>query len=247
MNSRGVDDRDFSVFERRSVMVKQLAFEFPIPSAPTLEGFVVGRNAELLERLRALPAPAGERFIYLWGSSGSGRTHLLKGALALERAAGARGAYIAGDAHAVFAEELLECDAVAIDDVERLNETAQIALFHLYNALRESRRTLLVAGTLPPAQLDLRADLMTRLSWGLVYQVHALTDAEKAEALAHHAAARGFGLRPEVCEYLLSHVRRDMPTLLAMLDALDRYSLEAKRPVTVPLLRELLMSAPKAQ
>ena len=193
------------------------------------------------------PAPAGERFIYIWGSAGSGRTHLLKGALALQRAAGAKAAYIAGEADSVFPEELLECDVVAVDDVERLREPAQVALFNLYNALREGGRTLLAAGNVPPAQLDLRPDLMTRLSWGLVYQVHALTDAEKAEALAHHAAARGFGLRPEVCEYMLSHVRRDMPTLLAMLDALDRYSLEAKRPVTVPLLRELLLSVPKAR
>ena len=55
-------------------MVKQLAFEFPIPSAPTLDGFVAGRNVELVERLRAFPAPAGERFIYIWGLPGSGRT-----------------------------------------------------------------------------------------------------------------------------------------------------------------------------
>ena len=73
---------------------------------------------------------------------------------------------------------------------------------------------------------------MTRLAWGLVYEVHALTDAEKARALAEHAATRGFTLQPEVSQYLLTHARRDMPALLAMLDALDRYSLEAKRPVT---------------
>jgi DnaA family protein len=89
-------------------------------------------------------------------------------------------------------------------------------------------------------QLGLRPDLVTRLGWGLVYQVHALTDADKSEALEHYAAARGFSLQPEVRQYLLARVRRDLPTLLAMLDALDRYSLEAKRPITVPLLRELL-------
>jgi DnaA family protein len=86
----------------------------------------------------------------------------------------------------------------------------------------------------------LRADVVTRLAWGLVYEVHALTDPEKAQALAAQAAARGFRLQPEAVQYLLTHARRDMRTLIATVDALDRYSLEAKRPVTLALLRELL-------
>jgi len=89
-------------------------------------------------------------------------------------------------------------------------------------------------------QLALRADLVTRLGWGLVYHVHALADEEKARALVEHAGARGFRLPPDVCEFLLTRVRRDMPALLALLEALDRYSLETRRPVTVPLVRELL-------
>jgi DnaA family protein len=225
-------------------LVKQLTFDFVAPAAPTLDLFVAGRNAELVERLRALAVPGGERFIYLWGSTGSGRTHLLESALALLRAATRTTRYVGCGPQSAFSEALLDADALAVDDVDRLDEAGQIALFNMYNALRERGKTLLAAGNAPPVQLALRPDLVTRLSWGLVYQVHALTDAEKAEALAHHAAARGFSLQPEVRQYLLTHVRRDMATLLAMLDALDRYSLEAKRAVTVPLVRELLSAAP---
>jgi DnaA family protein len=84
--------------------------------------------------------------------------------------------------------------------------------------------------------------VVTRLGWGLVFQVHGLSDEEKIEALQSHAAARGFELAPGVANYLLRHWRRDLPSLLAALEALDRYSLETKRPVTVPLLRELLQA-----
>jgi DnaA-homolog protein len=42
--------------------------------------------------------------------------------------------------------------------------------------------------------------------------------------------------------YLLTHFRRDMPSLMALLDALDRFSLEQKRAVTLPLLRTMLAS-----
>jgi DnaA family protein len=218
--------------------LRQRAFEFSLPAEPTLELFITGANRELVERLSGLGRAEAERCIYIWGAPGSGRTHLLKAAVALLGNRGANARYVAGGGG--VSDELAESDAIAVDDVERLDDTAQIALFNLFNALRERGGTLLAAGNAPPAQLKLRADLVTRLGWGLVYQVHALTDEEKAEALAQHASARGFRLEPEVRHYLLNRVQRDMPTLLAMLDQLDRYSLEEKRPITVPLLRELL-------
>ena len=134
-------------------------------------------------------------------------------------------------------------DCVALDDVDQLDVETQETAFHLYNALRERGGTLVASGPAPPVQLTLRDDLVTRLGWGLVYRVHGLSDAEKVGALIDHAAACGFPLLPEVGEYLLAHVRRDMPSLLTMLDALDRYSRETKRPVTMALVRELVRAA----
>ncbi|MNC85471.1 DnaA regulatory inactivator Hda [compost metagenome] len=100
----------------------------------------------------------------------------------------------------------------------------------------------MVSGSAPPRTLGLRHDVETRLAWGLVYQVHALSDEEKLGALQDHAAARGIRLSDEVAAYLLGRVRRDMGTLLAVLDALDRSSLAAKRAITVPFVREWLQA-----
>ena len=223
-----------------AVQVKQLAFDFSVAIEPTLDVFVAGCNAELLETLRAVArGECRERFIYLWGATGSGRTHLLRALVSALQRAGVDSAY-----HACTPDcglpDLRTLGAVAIDDVDRLGEDAQVELFNLHNALRETDATLIASGSAAPSQLGLRPDVASRLAWGLVYEVHALTDAEKARALADRAASRGFTLQPDVSQYLLTHARRDMPALLATLDALDRYSLEAKRPVTVPLLRELL-------
>lgn len=229
--------------------MKQLALDFARLPPPTLDNFVAGRNAELMQNLRrhvAHPArEAAERFIYVWGMPGSGRSHLLRGAVAAACDAGASAAYVACGADDMpFVESMARMDCVAVDNVDCLGEAAQIALFNLYNALREGRGALLVSGNAPPVQLGLREDLVTRLGWGLVYQVQALSDEEKAQALTQHAAGRGFPLSAEVCAYLLQRVHRDMPSLLAMLEALDRYSLETKRQITVPLVRELLHAAP---
>lgn len=221
------------------MLTRQLALDLAPAPPPTLENFVPGRNAEVLAGLRqALATGAAERFIYIWGAPGSGRTHLLRGAVAAALAAGATARYV--DAAAALPNHDEEVDFVAVDDVERLGAEAQVALFALYNALRERHGALLASGNAPPVQLGLRPDLVTRLGWGLVYQVHALSDEEKVRALKRRAAERGFELAEDVCAYLLTRARRDMPSLLALLDALDRYSLEAKRPVTVALVRELL-------
>ena len=221
--------------------MKQLALDFASQPLPTLDNFIAGRNGELLENLRRLAAgQARERFFYLWGRPGSGRSHLLKGAVAALQRAGAAAAYIGCDADTRLAEGLNRIDCIALDDVDRLDEDGQIAAFDLYNSLRERNCALIASAAAPPVQLTLREDLVTRLAWGLVYQVHALTDEDKARALADHAASRGWPLPREVSDYLLTRARRDLPSLLATLDALDRYSLETRRPVTVPMVRELL-------
>ena len=196
-------------------MTRQLALPISPPSEPTLENFVPGANAELLARLGALAAgELAESVLYLWGEPGSGRSHLL--------AASARPGL------------------VVADDVERLDTAGQIALFNAINAARDAGGTVLAAGNAPPAQLALREDLKSRLAWGLVYQVKPLTDAEKALTLHGEAARRGLKLSDEVVWYLLTHVRRDLRSLIALLDRIDRASLEQRRAVTLPLVRELI-------
>jgi DnaA family protein len=130
-----------------------------------------------------------------------------------------------------------------IDDSDRLNSAQQQALFHLINQVRDNGGVLVATAKQAPLQLDLREDLRTRLGWGLVYQVHGLSDEEKIDALSQSAAARGLSLSAGVVPYLLTHFRRDMQSLSTMLDALDRYSLETQRPITLPLLRELLQTS----
>ncbi len=146
---------------------------------PTLENFVAGRNVELLSALRhALTGATSERCFYLWGETGSGKSHLLQAA--------ARHADSMGlSAHYSSSSVPETAQVVAVDDVESLDDAAQIALFALYNRQRESGAMLLVSGNAAPAHLKLRDDLRTRLGWGLVYQVQPLNDAEKSQALGN--------------------------------------------------------------
>jgi len=202
---------------------------------PTLDNFVVGRNQELHSALRhALASTGGERGFYLWGEAVSGKSHLLQAVAARALELGQSATYAPGIVPQA-------AQVVAVDDVESLDDAAQIALFELYNRMRESGGLLLVSGQSAPAHLKLRDDLRTRLGWGMVYQVQGLNDEEKSQALHAHAAARGFELPGEVTNYLLRHGRRDMPYLLGILDELDEHCLRMKkRAATVPLLKEVM-------
>ncbi len=218
--------------------MKQLALDIAQPPAPTLDNFVPGRNAELVVELYAAANGANsERFIYLWGEAGSGRTHLLRAVVNAALADGRQAVMLDFAAQALDAPDDALC---AVDDVHLLAPAAQIALFNLHNRIKAGAGTLVASGNAAPAQLALRADLMTRLGAGLVYRVHGLNEEEKVAALRRHAQARGFQLSDEVVAYLLRHVQRDLPSLLALLDALDRFSLANRRAITLPLLRELL-------
>lgn len=213
--------------------MKQLALDITSSPAPTFENFVVGRNSEAIAHLRDAVAGNSERFVYVWAESGSGRSHLLKAAVA--ESPGAQ--YVACGPQCRFDDT---APLLIADDVDCLDSDGQVALFNRYNALREQGGGLISSGSVPPVQLALRADLLTRLGWGLVIKLHPLTDDEKTQALLRHAQARGFYMAPEVCSYLLAHTPRDMGALFAMLDGLDRFSLETKRAVTVPLVRSYL-------
>ena len=195
--------------------MKQLLLDIKPAAPPTLHNFVMGRNAEALASLNnVFSNTAQSNFIYLWGEVGSGKSHLLQ-------ACKARNAHIA-------------------DNVHLLNDQAQIDLFNVYNQLKESGGILITAGLHAPIQMGLRDDLATRLAWGLVYQLQPLNDAEKALALNNHAAERGMRLPTEVVDYCLRYLKRDLSTLMSTLDALDEWSLTTKKPVTVPMLRQLL-------
>ncbi|HEX5363794.1 MAG TPA: DnaA regulatory inactivator Hda [Gallionella sp.] len=218
--------------------MSQLLLDIVHGSRPTLENFVAGRNLELLSALRHALAGGSERSFYLWGESGSGKSHLLKSCISAAREAKRSTAYACGSVPLQSADRV--ADVVAVDDVEQLDDAAQIALFDLYNRMREGGGLLLVSGTASPLHLNLRDDLRTRLGWGLVYQLHGLSDEEKAQALMQHAQSRGFALPPEVTQYLLRHGRRDLPSLMAALDGLDAHSLRLHRAPSVPLLKEVL-------
>ena len=213
------------------VPMHQLILDLLPVSPPTLDNFVAGGNAETVAALTEwLAGGLSEPSFCLYGESGCGRSHLLQ----------ASGFDCVDAGMNPSLKGLTEAIQLAVDNVEALNAEGQIALFNHFNRLKMTGGRLLTAAMQPPAHLALREDLRTRLGSGLIYRLQPLSDTEKAEAIAAQARERALKLSPEAINYLLRHAARDMRTLSMLVVALDQYTLEQKRAVTLPLLRELL-------
>jgi DnaA family protein len=217
--------------------MKQLVLDVAPAFVPSLDNFVAGPNGEVLEALRALlDGVRRERFLYLFGPEGSGKTHLLTAAVRQRQ----DGLWFSASTERALPRVAGAHSLIAIDDVDALAAQAQEDLFHLFNSVRTANALLLVSAATPPGQLKLRADLATRLASMLAYGLQPLRDADKAQALRQHAQQRGLKLTEEVIDFLLKHWRRDLPSLVGALDQLDAYSLATHRAISVPLLKQAI-------
>jgi DnaA family protein len=216
-------------------MTGQLVLELAPPPAPTLQNYVAGQNGAAVAALRALATTPGA--VYLWGERGCGRSHLLEAAVQAARDAGRTAALVRAGMDAMPPPHA-PLALIAIDDVDALDAAGQVAAFDLFNAARARGASFIAAGNAAPQQIGAREDLRTRLASGLTFELRPLDEAEKRAALRSHAASRGMALGEDVVSYLLTRLRRDLATQLAVLDALDRYSLAHKRALTLPLVRE---------
>ena len=218
--------------------MKQIPLAIGPEPLPTFGNFVPGANGAALQHLQTLTLPAAP--VYLWGPAGSGKTHLLR---ALASDCQGAGLVVARFDAADGMPWTLPPDAAlaVIDRCEALDAPAQHAAFALFVAAATQGLQLVAAGRLPPVDLPLRDDLRTRLAWGHVFALEPLSETETRAVLRREADQRGILLSDEVMDYVLARFERDLSHLMRLLDRLDHYALARARPVTVPLLRQMLV------
>lgn len=225
--------------------MQQLVLDLGLAPVPSLSNFLADRNADVLEHLKLWsgnplrsPVPT-----YLWGGSGSGKTHLLQAVAEAVRAQGGAVGWL--DASVLAPSEFHdEWSVLLLDDCHLYTAQQQAAAFNWFvNAqtpVTGAARWVLAAGDRPPADLQLREDLRTRLGWGHVFQLHALAEADRRAVLRRAADERGVFLSDEVMDFMLHRFSRDLSSLMLLLDRLDGYALRTQRVITIPLIKAML-------
>jgi DnaA family protein len=228
-------------------MMKQLVLDMGLPTGPSLKNFCAGPNEAALAHLKlwlgdsnsVLRSPVPT---YLWGGGGSGKTHLLK---ALRSALQQQGASVGWlDASVQLPAEFDERWAcVLMDDVHAFNAAQQQAAFNWFVHAQTLQLAVLATGALPPADLKLRDDLRTRLGWGHVFALQALSEPERRAVLRQAADARGIFLSDEVMDFMLTRFSRDLGSLMELLNLMDGYAMQTQRAITIPLIKSMMDNA----
>jgi DnaA family protein len=209
--------------------------------------FIPGPNIEALEYLRNFIKQTKDDFLYLWGSPGTGKTHILQALCSEGAALQVKTAYVPLSEMAQLRPEVLQglesLDCVCIDDVNLITDNTkwEEELFNLFNRIRDNQKSLVVTSTLSPSGLPITLqDLKSRLSSGVTYHLNYLDEKDRLSALKARAHSLGFDLSDEVLDFIAKRVSRDMHSLFTWLDRLDEATLVSKKKLTVPFVKELM-------
>ncbi len=226
----------------------QLLLDFPVATAKALASFVPGSNAELLHRLQRCTTDDGFVCLWLYGASGTGKTHLLQGAC--RHAVPLDVAYLPGalartdpQAGLQALRGLGEYRLVALDDLDCWLSLpgAEEAVFEMYQALHDRQAALVISGDAAPNDVPfLLDDLASRMRAAATYRLHELDDSGKEQLLVNVAQERGFELPGEVTQFLLRRGERDVTALLRSFAQLEQAALADQRRLTVPLVKQVL-------
>ena len=228
------------------VPARQLHLPIELAREPTLDEYLPGPNAEAVAALRRAAAGQGEPFIFLFGPPETGKSHLLQAACTIAAQHRRLAHYIPLGRPGIVPDILVDLerlDLVALDDLNLIAGQApwELAVFDLFNRLREHGRALITTASTAPDDLSLDLpDLRSRLHWGPRYRLLPLNEADSETLLRESAHRRGMPLAPEVVRYILTHHPRNPAALLELVAGIDSLSLREQRPPTIPLVRRVM-------
>lgn len=228
----------------------QLPLGIRLRDDATFANYYAGANAAAQGHVERACSPHDswvDSFIWLWGRTGAGRSHLLQAACLRAEEQGMRALYLPLRECLEYGPDVLEgvenCDLLALDDLQAVAGRAdwEQALFHAFNRLRDAGQRLLASADCAPRELPVQLpDLHSRFNLALVFHLHELDDEDKLRALQLRASRRGLLLSDETGRFLLGRLTRSMDALFVALEQLDQASLQAQRKLTIPFVKEVL-------
>ena len=226
----------------------QYTLAVTLPEDETLDSFYAAAQSEAVAFLKQyLQHPMQQSPVYLFGASGSGKSHLLYAACVHAQERGLTSQLLTLDDYRQLSPRILDdleqLDLVCLDNIQAIagEISWQTAVFDLYNRMLEQGKALIIVGNQAASQLGFQlADLVSRLQACTAFQLRLLTDDDKQKLLQQKARLRGMEMPEEVARYLLNHQDRDIRVLVSLLDKLDKATLVHQRKLTIPFVKDIL-------
>ncbi|OBP15239.1 DnaA regulatory inactivator Hda [Rheinheimera sp. SA_1] len=226
----------------------QYTLAVTLPDDETLQSFFGAKESPAVQFIEQFLAPGKPQLpLYLFGASGSGKSHLLYAACVQAQEQGLTSQLLALDDFRQYSPRLFDgleqLDLVCLDNIQAIAGDShwQVALFDLYNRMVEQGKRLLIVADEAPLQLGITLpDLVSRLQACTIFQLRLLSDDDKQKLLQQKARLRGIDLPDEVARFLLNRQQREIRALVAILDKLDKASIVHQRKLTIPFVKDVL-------
>ncbi len=232
-------------------MAVQIPLQFEFQTNQKFSTYYTGNNEELISHLQQILS-SNERQIFLWGETGSGKTHLLQASNLEVIEQSKTSFYFSLDASTLPDPSMLEglenFDLVCFDNIDQIagNSKWEHAFFNFFNLHRDNNNHLIISATCPPKYLAIQLpDLKTRMSWGLTLKLHSLSDEQQLNALIYKAHDLGFEIPLNVGRFLVTHYARDLPSIWSLLNKIEHATLAEKRKLTIPFLKKIMADKEK--
>jgi DnaA family protein len=227
----------------------QFTLAVTLPDDETLQSYYGADTSPAVAYLRQYLSPqqSTASAVYLFGASGSGKSHLLYAACVYAQELGLTSQLLTLDDFRQYSPRMLDgleqLDLVCLDNIQQIAGDShwQVALFDLYNRLQEQGKKLIIVADQAPSQLGITLpDLVSRLQACTAFQLRLLSDDDKHRLLQQKARIRGLDLSDEVARFLLNRQQRDVRALVSLLDLLDKASMIHQRRLTIPFVKDVL-------
>ena len=224
---------------------KQLTFPWNKDNKSSFDNFYTTPiNKQLLFLLR------DETFkddLLIFGAKDSGKTYLLQALCNQINKQGKSSFFLPMRQVMNLSVDILESlenmDLVCIDGIESIvgNKVWEIGLFNIINRSLNSENRLIFTSSknIDVMNFELK-DLDSRLRKIQSHELYALADDEILSALKHIANLRSIELGSKEAQYLLTYANRNISDLVQILESLDQLSMEMKRKITIPLIKEVI-------
>lgn len=215
-------------------MSNQLSFDWPTGVALGPDDFFVSAaNTQAYEMINT-PAAWPDGKLVLLGPPGAGKSHLAR--IFAEQTGG-----LIIAATAMAPDFQTDAETIIVEDIGKLPQTAEEAMFHLHNYLRNTGGTLLITAATPPNRWPISLpDLASRMQATNTVKIESPDDALLSALIMKLFADRQIMPKPDLVTYLTPRIERSFAAAADIVARLDAAALAQGRKINTRLARELL-------